>query len=314
MGKKTNSTKSIIMNDKKFTKDDWQVYSLMIPAAILIILFSYVPFWGIVLAFQNYRAGSPFFSLTDVTWVGFKWFKQFIMSMYFSRTVINTIRLSLLNLVFGFTIPIIFALVLNEIRSLRYKKLVQTASYMPYFISSVVVAGIVLSFVAKNGIVNNFLSFFGVSANEWIVYPKYFPGIYTITNVWKTFGFGSILYFSTLTSIDPGLYESARIDGANRWQQMIHITLPGIQFIIAVQLVMQIGHILSANTDLVLLLYRSSNYETSDIIGTYVYRTGIQGGKYSYTSAVGLFMSAIGLALTIITNKISNKITGYGLW
>ncbi|MGN1020041.1 MAG: ABC transporter permease [Aristaeellaceae bacterium] len=299
---------------QRLTKEDWQIYSFLLPAATLIILFSYMPMYGIVLAFQNYRAGDDIFALGSVQWVGLKWFRQYMGSTFFARTMINTIRLSVLNLIFGFTMPIIFALALNEIRCLRFKKFVQTASYLPYFISTVVVAGIVISFTEMNGLINNMLGVFGIQAREWLVKPEYFPGVYTITNVWKTFGFGSILYFSTLSSIDPALYEAARIDGASRWQQMKYITLPGIAFIIAVQLVMQMGQILNANTDLVLLLYRSSTYKTSDIIGTYVYRMGIEGGKYSYTTAVGLFQSVIALTLTVITNHISNRLTGYGLW
>lgn len=299
---------------QRLTQEDWQIYSFLIPAAALIFLFSYMPMYGIVLAFQNYRAGDDIFALGSAQWVGLKWFRQYVGSTFFARTMINTIRLSVLNLIFGFTMPIIFALVLNEIRCLRFKKFVQTASYLPYFISTVVVAGIVISFTEMNGLINNMLGIFGIKAREWLVKPEYFPGVYTITNVWKTFGFGSILYFSTLSSIDPALYEAARIDGASRWQQMKYITLPGIAFIIAVQLVMQMGQILNANTDLVLLLYRSSTYKTSDIIGTYVYRMGIEGGKYSYTTAVGLFQSVIALTLTIITNHISNRLTGYGLW
>jgi len=162
--------------------------------------------------------------------------------------------------------------------------------------------------------VNNFLSVFGIEPKEWIVKPEYFPAIYTITNVWKTFGFGSILYFSTLSSIDPTLYEAAYIDGANRWQQIKYVTIPGIMFVIAIQFILQIGHILQADTFLILLLYRPSNYATSDVIGTYIYRVGIENGRYSYTSAVGLFMSTIGLMLTVMANKISNKLTGHGLW
>lgn len=314
MTKKDKGGRSALAARKRLTKEDWQIFSFMIPAAVLILLFSYLPMYGVVLAFQNYRAGNDLFDLANARWVGFKWFEQFIGSVYFKRTMVNTIRLSVLNLIFGFTLPIIFALVLNEIRSLKFKKFVQTASYLPYFISTVVVAGIVISFTEMNGLVNNFVSLFGIPRQEWLVRPEYFPGIYTITDVWKSFGFGSILYFSTLSSIDPALYEAARIDGANRWQQMKYITLPSLMFIIAVQLVMKMGSILSANTDLVLLLYRSSTYETSDVIGTYVYRQGIEGGKYSYSTAVGLFQSVIALALTIITNKISNKVSGYGLW
>lgn len=294
--------------------DDWQLYTLMIPAAVLILIFSYIPLYGIIIAFQDYQAGNSFLSLSNVKFVGLKHFRAYINGKFFSRTLINTIRLSLMNLLFGFTAPIIFALVLNEVRNIRFKKFVQTVSYLPYFISTVVVAGLVLSFLETNGMINNLLNAFGVARKEYIVYPEYYPWIYTVTNVWKSFGFGSILYFSTISGIDPTLYESARIDGANRWQQMRHITLPSILYIIAVQLVLQMGHILDTNTDLALLLYRSATYTTSDVIGTYIYRVGIQGGKYSYTAAVGLFMSVIGFILTLITNKASNRLTGYGLW
>lgn len=299
---------------RRIKGDDWQLYTLMIPAAVLILIFSYIPLYGIIIAFQDYQPGKSFLSLNGVEWVGLKHFKSYVTGKFFGRTMINTIRLSIMHLIFGFTAPIIFALLLNEVRNIRYKKFVQTVSYLPYFISMVVVAGMVLSFLEINGLVNNMLALFGIEPKEYIIYPEYYPWIYTATNVWKSFGFGSILYFSTISSIDPALYESAKIDGANRWQQMLHITLPSILYIIAVQLVLQMGQILNSNTDLALLLYRSSTYSTSDTIGTYIYRTGIQGGKYSYTAAVGLFNSVIAFALTLITNKASNKLTGYGLW
>ena len=304
----------MLKRKKGFTSEDWQIYSFLIPAVILIVLFSYIPMYGIVMAFQNYRAGNDIFDLFNARWVGFKWFEQYLGSVYFERTFVNTIRLSLLNLCFGFTMPIVFALLLNEVRNLKLKKTVQTISYLPHFISTVVVAGMVISFTDMNGLINNFLALFGVEQVEWLVKAEYFPGIYTITNVWKEFGFGSILYFSTLSSIDPQLYEAARIDGANRWQQLLYVTLPSLMFIIAVQLVMQTGKMLQSNRDLILLLYRSSNATMSDTISTYVYRMGIEGGKYSFATAVGLFSSMIGLVLTVITNKISNKVSGYGLW
>jgi len=310
-GKKKNKE---LQYRKGLTKEDWQVYSFMIPAAILIILFSYIPMYGLVMAFQNYRAGNNIFDLVNAKWVGLKYFKQYLGSIYFERTFVNTLRLSVLNLLFGSTMPIFFALLLNEVRMLKVKKTVQTISYLPHFISTVVVAGMVISFTDMNGLINNFLGLFGIPPQEWLVKAENFPAIYTITNVWKGFGFGSILYFSSLSSIDPQMYEAARIDGANRWQQLRYITLPSLAFIIAVQLVMQTGKMLQSNRDLILLLYRSSNANMSDTIGTYVYRQGIQGGKYSLATAVGLFSSVIGLALTFITNKISNKISGYGLW
>ena len=295
-------------------KENVELYALFFPAAALIFTFCYIPLGGLVIAFQDYLAGNPMFALSGVKWVGLKHFQRFIQSIYFSRLIGNTLRLSLLNLLFGFTLPIIFALLLNEARSLRYKKFVQTASYLPYFVSTVVAAGMMISFLEMGGVVNSVLGALGVPAKEYIAYPDYYPAIYTITNVWKGFGFSSILYFSTISSIDPVLYESARMDGANRWQQMRHITLPGIKFIIAVQLVLKMGNILETNTDLALLLYRPSTYSTADVIGTCIYREGIQGGKYSYTTAIGLFMSVIGFVLTYITNRFSNKLTGYGMW
>ncbi|WP_249319600.1 ABC transporter permease [Yeguia hominis] len=253
-------------------------------------------------------------SLANANWVGFEHFTAFINSIFFSRLIWNTIRLSLLNLLFGFTIPILFALLLNEVKNLHFKKFVQTVSYLPYFISTVVVAGLVLSFLEPNGLVNNILAMFGVQPTEWIVQPKAYPTIYTVTNVWKNFGFSSVLYFSTMASIDPTLYESAKIDGANRWKQMLYITLPGLRNIIAITLILQLGALLTSNTELALLLYRSATYETSDVIGTFVYRMGIEQGKYSYSTAVGLFLSIIGFGLTFVANKVSNKFAGYGLW
>lgn len=212
-----------------------ELYSLLLPAAILIILFSYIPMWGVVIAFQDYLAGNSLFALdSSVQWVGLKHFKAFIGSINFNRVLFNTLRLSLLNLAFGFTLPIIFALVLNEVRNLRFKKFVQTASYLPYFISMVVVAGMLLSFLELERVNQQRSRSVRAKPKEYIAFPQYYPAIYTITNVWKSFGFGSILYFSTISSIDPTLYESAKMDGANRWQQMVHITFPSILFIIAI--------------------------------------------------------------------------------
>jgi putative aldouronate transport system permease protein len=249
-----------------------------------------------------------------VKWVGLKYFIRFVQGEYFWRLIRNTLVLSGLNLLFGFTLPILFALLLDQIRNLNFRKFVQTASYLPYFISAVVVAGMVISFIDVTGIITNLLTFMGFDRMNYRLSKSAFPAIYTITNIWKGFGFGSILYFATITSIDPQLYESAKIDGANRFQQVLHITLPGIQRIIAINLIMAIGGILGTNTDLILLLYHPSTYEVADVIGTYVYRLGILGGEFSYTTAVGLFMSVIGFVLTFSANKVSNKLTDFGLW
>lgn len=293
--------------------ENFQLYSMFIPIAILIFIFCYIPMFGIVIAFQDYTPGGAFFGNT-VRWVGLKYMLKFIQGEYFWRLIKNTLVLSGLNLLFGFTVPIIFALLVDQILHPRFKKLVQTASYMPYFISTVVVAGMVISFINKDGLITQLLTVFGFSAKNYRVDPAAFPLIYTITNIWKGFGFGSILYLSTISSIDQGLYEAAKLDGAGRFLQMWHVTLPALKNIIAINLILTLGGILNTNSDLILLLYTPATYNVADVIGTYTYRMGILGGQYSYTTAAGLFMSVIGFSLTWAANKLSNKMTGFGLW
>ena len=292
-------------------QENLEVWLMMLPVLLIIFLFSYIPLWGTIIAVQDYAPGSPFFGSE---YVGLRWIVKFVQSIYFERLITNTLRLSLLQLIFSFWVPIIFALFLNEVTHLRFKKVVQTCSYMPYFISSVVVAGMAIAFLDPNGIINNVVVAFGGEPKEFITDPESFPTIYTVVTIWKDFGFASILYFSTLSSIDPSLYEAARIDGANHMQQIWHITLPGLKSIIAIKLIMSVGSILSSNTDMILLLYNTATYRTADVIGTYVYREGIGGGKFSYTTAVNLFMSIIAFLLTQMANKVSNKLTGSGLW
>ena len=294
-------------------KNNLEMYSMFLPTAILIIVFCYLPIYGIVVAFQDYSPGGAFIG-PDVKWVGFKHFINFVNGRYFSRLIKNTLLLSGMNLLFGFWVPIVFSLLLNEIKLLKLKKFVQTASYLPYFISMVVVSGMVISFIDVGGIINNILSIFGIPPTNLRLDPNAFPAIYTVTNIWKSFGFSSILYLSTMSSIDLNLYEAARIDGGNRLQQAWYITLPGLKNIIAINLILSIGGILHTNTEIILLLYLPATYDTADVIGTYVYRMGIQNGQFSATAAIGLFMSVIGFAMTFCANKISNKLTGYGLW
>lgn len=304
---------------RRYTKEqiheNVELYLIMLPVLILIFLMCYLPLYGLAIAFQDYSPGMPFFSLTEnIKWVGFKHFANFINGKYFGRLMGNTILLSVYNLVFGFWVPIVFALLLNEVRNLRFKKFVQTASYLPYFISAVVVAGMVLSFIDMDGIINKIIVLFGGAATPLNTSPSAFPVIYTITNVWKSFGWNSILYLSTMSAIDPALYESARLDGANRLQQMWHVTIPSILPTIAIMLIMAVGGILGSNTDLILLLYNTATYPTADVIGTYIYRVGIEGGQFSYTAAVGIFSSVINFALVFVANFISNKVTNYGLF
>lgn len=294
-------------------KENMQIYALMLPTLVLVFIFCYIPMYGLVIAFQDYVPGAPFLG-EGVKWVGLRWFDKFISGHYFSRLIKNTLILSGLNLLFGFTAPIFFALLLDQIKHTRFKKFIQTASYMPYFISTVVVAGMVISFIDTDGLVTNLLMLLGFDRKNYHVEPSAFPWIYTITNVWKNFGFGSILYCSIISSIDPGLYEAAKLDGANRWQQVWHVTIPGLQAVIAINLITTVGAILAANSELILLLYTPATYDVADVIGTYTYRLGILEGQYSYTTAAGLFTAVIGFAFTYAANKISNKLTGFGLW
>jgi putative aldouronate transport system permease protein len=295
-------------------KKNMQLYSLLLPVFILIFIFHYIPIYGIIIAFQNYVPGASFLG-PGVEWVGFRWFIRFIQSEYFVRLIRNTVVLSIMGLVFGFAMPILFALLLDQLQHTpNFRKFTQTASYLPHFISTVIIAGMVINFVDSNGLITTFLTYFGLPRQAYLMNKGAFPIIYTVTNIWKGFGFGSILYVSTITSIDPGQYESAKIDGANRWQQCWYITIPGIQRIIAINLIMAVGGILGADSGFILLLYNPAIYETADVIGTYTYRVGLVGGEFSYTAAVGLFMSLIGFILTYTANKVSNKLTDFGLW
>ena len=301
--------------NRDLLKENIELYSIMLPVLVLIFIFCYIPMYGIVIAFQKYAPGRPFLAFDgSVRWVGLQYFREFINSIYFGRLIGNTIKLSLLNLIFGFPMPIIFALLLNEVRQARLRKVLQTISYLPYFISMVVVAGLVVSFIQTNGLFNNIAAALGFERMAWRNSSSAFPVIYTITNVWKSFGFNSILYMSAITAIDTALYESAKLDGATRLQQVWYVTLPSILPTIAIMLIMAVGGLMNSNTDLILLLYTSATYETADVIGTYISRVGIQGGKFSQTAAIGLFATVINFVLVFGANKVSNRLTGSGLW
>ena len=300
-------------NLKRDTKDNIDYYLMMAVPIILIITFFYLPMFGIIIAFQNYSTGKPFLG-PGVKWVGLKWFEKFVDSYYFGRIIGNTLYINLLGLFMGFWVPIAFALIVNEIRNSKFKKFTQTVSYMPNFISTVVVAGMVLSFIADDGIITAFLRFLGFKANALNTNAPAFPWIYTITQVWKTFGWKSILYLSTITAIDPSLYESADVDGAGRIRKIWSITLPQMLPLIMIQLILAIGSMLGSNTDMILLLYNPSVYSTADVIGTYVYRENLLGGKYSYGTAAGLLMSILSFILVFATNMVSRKTTDFSLW
>jgi len=294
-------------------KENIQYYTMMLIPIIFLFLFSYLPMFGIVVAFQDYFAGKPFFG-EGVTWVGLKWFKEFVNSYYFPRVIRNTLIINMMGLAFGFVVPIIFALVVNEIKSGVFKKFTQTVSYLPHFLSMVVAAGMVISFLADDGIITKAIRMIGFEAKSLNVNPGAFPWIYTFTSIWKSFGWSSIIYLSTIAGIDPGLYDAASVDGAGRIKKIWYVTIPAMLPLIVIQLILSIGGMLSANTELILLLYNEATYKTADVIGTYVYRESLMGGRFSYGTAAGLFMSILGFTLVYISNAISRKVTDFALW
>ncbi len=295
---------------------NWQLYAMLMPVMLLVFVFMYLPMFGVLIAFQDFSLGSPLFPWnSEVKWVGLTHFIRFFQSEYFTRIVWNTIRNSLLTIVMGFWVPIVFALLLNEIRHKRFKKVSQTVSYLPHFISTVVIAGMLLGIMDyDDGIVNQILHFFNMGKVNFFNEPKYFPFIIVLSGIWQSFGWNSILYLAAISGIDPGLYEASTLDGASRLQQVKYVTLPGIAPTIVLIFVFALGGILGGDMEKILLLYNSGIYETADIIQTYTYREGIFGFQYSYSTAVSLFVSVFNFILLFFANKASNKLTNYGLW
>ena len=296
---------------RDFARNKW-LYLMLVPVVIFFLVFCYVPMYGAIIAFKNYTVGK---GIMGSDWVGLKWFAQFLTSYQFPRLLKNTLLLSFENIVWGFPMPIIFALLINEIRGNFFKRTVQTITYLPHFISMVVVCSLIRLGVAQDGFITSFLSLFGVENTNLLANPKFFRTIYVVSGIWQEVGWGTIIYLSALTAIDPGLYEAATIDGAGRWKQTLHITLPGILPTVVIMLILRIGQLMGIGYEKVMLLDSPIIREQSDIISTYVYRVGLlEGGQYSYTTAIGLFNSVVNLILLLTANRVSNKLTGQGLW
>ena len=297
-----------IVRDFVFNKYN---YLLLAPALIYYILFHYVPMYGAQIAFRDYYVTK---GILGSDWVGLKYFEQFFSSYYFGRLVTNTVLLSGLNILWGFPAPIILALLLNEVRNQVFKKTVQTITYLPHFISLVVACGIIIDFTKQNGLINDIIAFFGGERILFLQSPEWFRPVYIISGIWQEIGWGSIIYLSAIAGISQELYEAAKIDGANRWQETWHITLPGIMETIIILLILRVGKLMSLGYEKVLLLYNETTYLTADIISTYVYRRGIQNAEYSFASAVDLFNSVINMALLLIVNAISKRVQGSSLF
>lgn len=287
------------------------VYLMAIPVLAYYIIFCYVPMYGAVIAFENFNPVDGFLS----PWVGFRHFIEFFQSYYFLILIRNTFLISFFTLIFGFPMPIILALLLNELRGNAFKRTVQTISYLPHFISLVVVCGLIVDFTSSTGLITRVLHLLtGYPLQNMLQEPRFFIPIYVISNIWQTVGWGSIIYLAALAGIDQEQFEAARIDGASRFQQMWHITLPGIMPTIVVLLILQIGQMMNVGYEKILLLYTPVTYDVADVISTFVYRRGILSADYSFATAVGLFNSGINFALLVSANWISRKVNETSLW
>lgn len=296
---------------KELTRN-WQLYLFMVIPVALFITFNYVPMYGVLMAFQNYMPGK---GISGSEWVGLYHFNRFFNSYNFWLLMKNTLQLSFYGLIFGFPIPIIFALMLNEMRGKRYKSFVQTVSYAPHFISCVVMVGMITSFLSPStGIVNILLQRLGLEPVAFMQEPKYFKSIYVITGIWQELGWSAIIYIAALSGIDPQLQEAARIDGAGRMRVIWHINLPTIMPTIVILLIMSVGGIMNVGFEKAFLMQNPLNQESSEIISTYVYKTGLVGAQYSFGAAVGLFNSVVNFLLLIVVNFIAGKLNDTKLW
>ena len=287
------------------------LYALIALPVVYYLVFHYAPMYGIIVSFKDYNIvkgimGSP--------WAGFKWYEKFLTDPYFWKVVRNTFLLSLENIIWGFPFPIIIALLLNEDRNRKFKKAIQSVTYLPHFISTVVVCGMLVSILSSDGLVNNLIRALGGETKQFLMYPEYFRTIYVVSEIWQKAGWTSIIYLAALTGIDASILDAATIDGANRMQRIRHVTLPAITPTISTLLIMDLGKMMNLGYEKVLLLYNGSTMETADIIATYVYRRGILQNSFSYATAVGLFQTVIGVVLLVMANKVSKKLSETSLW
>ena len=289
------------------------LYIMLIPVVVWFILFQYKPMYGTIIAFKDFK---PFLGFSGSEWVGFKHFIAFFDSYYFGRILRNTILISVYQLVFGFPAAIILALLLNEVKNQIYKRVVQSISYLPHFISLVVVCGMIIDFMQPDGIINRIVVGIGLAKEpiNFLILPEWFRTIFVGTGIWQSVGWSSIIFLAALSGINPNLYEAAAVDGAGRWKQMWNITLPGILPTIIILLIMNIGQFMIVGFDKIILLYNPATYETADVIGSFVYRRGIMEANYSFTAAVGLFNSVINLILLVTVNQIAKKKAESSLW
>ncbi|MBO7742910.1 sugar ABC transporter permease [Paenibacillus sp. MWE-103] len=287
------------------------LYLMMLPVLAYYVVFHYAPMYGALIAFKNY---SPMKGILGSDWVGLKHFEEFFRSYYFVRILKNTLLISLYSLLFEFPAPIILALLINEVRHRMFKRVVQTITYMPYFISLVVICGIITDFTNADGLINRLLTWIGYDGQAMLQKPGLFRPIYISSEIWQRIGWESIIYIAALMSIDQEQYEAARMDGASRFKQIVYITLPGIMPTIAIMLILRMGNLLNVGFEKIILLYNPVTYETADVISSFVYRKGLLEFGWSYSSAVGLFNSCINLILLVTANAVSRRVSKSSLW
>ncbi|MFV2011457.1 MULTISPECIES: ABC transporter permease [unclassified Micromonospora] len=296
---------------RRALRRDWQLYSLVVLPLLFFLIFRYLPMLGNVIAFRRFQPGGSIFG---EYWVGLRYVRMFLDDPTFWQVFTNTLILGTLTLVVVFPLPIVLALLLNEVRARRMKRFVQSVSYLPHFLSIVIVAAMVMQILSVDGTVNSMIRAFGGDAIPFLQQPGWFRTIYVSSEVWQTVGWGTILYLAALTTIDEDLYEAARIDGANRWRQTWHVTLPGIRPTMITLLILNIGTFMAVGFEKILLLYNPLTYPTADVISTYLYRMGVVSSNFSYAAAIGLFEALIGLTLVLSANLIARRAVGTSLW
>lgn len=309
--KKINEESTFAYRIKKDIIQNKELYILAIPIVLFYLLFHYKPMYGAIIAFKSF---TPARGIMGSPWVGFKHFEDFFSSVYFGRVLKNTLTISISQLIFGFPAPIILALMINELRSKAFSRTVQTITYMPHFISLVVICGMIKQFTSDSGFITLLLSYVGFKKQTMLNNPSLFVPIYVISGIWQNIGWGSIIYLAALTSIDQELYDAAKIDGAGRWKQTLYVTIPGLLPTIIILFILRTGSILSVGSEKIILLYNPAIYETSDVISSYVYRQGLLNSDWSYSTAVGLFNSVVNFVLVVFVNRISRKTSEISLW
>jgi putative aldouronate transport system permease protein len=287
------------------------IYCMLVPVMLYYTIFHYVPLYGIQIAFKDF---SIYKGIGAGKWVGFEYFKTFFSGIYFGRVIVNTLMINILELIFAFPAPIILAILLNEIKNDAFKRCVQTVTYIPHFISIVVIVGIMTDFLSRDGLINKIMEMFNISAIPFMQEAGWFRTLFIGSGIWQQVGWKSIIYIAAIIGIDPSLYEAAIVDGAGRFRRIWNITIPCIMPTIIILLILQMGSMMSVGFEKIILMYNPSTYSTADVISSYVFRQGLQNSDYSYAAAVGLFNSVINFALLVISNTISRRVNETSLW